>query len=49
MSDLTLTVSGTKRLLTKGKYCDKNIVANEITKLPQGTTLWGKWCPGGVL
>ncbi len=26
MSDLNLSISGTKRLLTKGKYCDKNIV-----------------------
>lgn len=26
MSDLAIRVSGTKRLLTKGKFCDKNIV-----------------------
>ncbi len=26
MSDLSITVSGTKRLLTQGKFCDKNIV-----------------------
>ena len=26
MSDMNITVSGAKRLLTKGKYCDKNIV-----------------------
>ncbi len=26
MSDMNLSISGTKRLLTKGKYCDKNIV-----------------------
>ena len=26
MSDLHITISGTKRLLTKDKYCDKNIV-----------------------
>jgi hypothetical protein len=26
MSDLNLSISGTKRLLTQGKYCDKNIV-----------------------
>lgn len=26
MSDLNLSISGTKRLLTKGKYCNKNIV-----------------------
>lgn len=26
MSDLAIQVSGTKRLLTKGKFCDKNIV-----------------------
>ena len=28
MSDMTLTISGTKRLLTKGKYCNKNIVVS---------------------
>lgn len=26
MSDMNLHISGTKRLLTQGKYCDKNIV-----------------------
>ena len=26
MSDMNLSISGTKRLLTMGKYCDKNIV-----------------------
>lgn len=26
MSDISLTITGTKRLLTEGKYCDANIV-----------------------
>ena len=30
MSDMTITVSGKKRLLTAGKYCDKNIVIQAV-------------------
>lgn len=30
MSDINITISGKKRLLTAGKYCDKNIVINPV-------------------
>jgi hypothetical protein len=40
MSDISVTIKGTKRLLTAGKYCDKNIVVTaeggvtEVNELP---------------
>lgn len=40
MSDISVTINGTKRLLTAGKYCDKNIVVKseggvvEVAELP---------------
>lgn len=30
MSDINITINGTKRLLTAGKYCDKNIVITPV-------------------
>ena len=38
MSDMNLRISGTKRLLTQGKYCDKNIVIT--TEGGQDASFW---------
>lgn len=37
MSDINITINGTKRLLTAGKYCDKNIVITADGIVPSGT------------
>lgn len=45
MSDLNISLSGTKRLLTEGKFCDKNIV---VTAESSNDAFWDSYQQNGT-